>query len=122
MIAVTNESNLLMIVAAIAVVCTIALFFSSALPVVLTVACGAVIVGVTPGYGWTYALFRKKDMTLPLRLLISIPLSIVITASCTFVMSASLNISLTPLAVQLALLAIALAGSGVAYFLDRTTH
>lgn len=122
MIAITDESNLIFIVAAAAVICSVALSFASALPVALTIICGVLLTGVTPGYGWTYVIFPKKNIPLSHRALISIPLSIIITATCAFVMSAFLNLSLTPLAVRLALLVIALGGSGSAFFLNKPTH
>jgi len=122
MIAITDESNLIIIVAAVAVICTVALSFASALPVALTIVCGALLTGVTPGYGWTYVIFPKKNIPLSHRALISIPLSIIITATCAFVMSSFLHLSLTSLTVSLALLAAALAGSAAALLLHRLTH
>ncbi len=122
MIASTNESNLIIIVAVAAIVLTIALSFGSVLPGFLTVISGALLVGITPGYAWTYAVFPKKKIAVSDRIFMSIPLSIAITATSAFIMSAFLRFSWTPLSVKLVLLAITLAGSGVALSLHRTTR
>lgn len=122
MIATFNESNLIIIVAVIAIVCAIALLFASALPGFLIVISGVLLVGVTPGYAWTYAVFPNQKIALSHRLFMSVPLSIVMTAMGAFIMSAFLRLSWTPLSVGIVLLAITLAGSGVALSLRRTTH
>ncbi len=122
MIAAKDELHLVFIVAAIAVVCTVALSFSSALPIVIATICGALLLGVAPGYAWSYAIFPFKKIPTPQRFLISVPLSIAITATCAFIMSAYLHVSLTAMTLKLVLLAIVLAGSGFALYIHKTAQ